>query len=148
MGYNKHDKIRQIIDQWLSDNITDSKYSQVSFIVMEEEDKIVILSQYPGVLIGKAGECVNKLKDLFTENNINYDIDFVELSTYKSREINVDRLSSLHYRLHDSVERSIKEIDDYNVKDNHPGCSEKYQLGVAEGLDIASGIISANTGVK
>ena len=88
MGKNKHEKIRNIINRWLWDNVsTTSGYLfAVGFEV--KLTTIYIYTDKPGFLIGLAGSVVNDLKSKLSEAGIHKKIQFVELGTNTSvREI-------------------------------------------------------------
>ena len=45
-------------------------------------DELLIFTFFPGVLIGRGGETVDFYKNIFKENNYNFEIKFIELSKY------------------------------------------------------------------
>lgn len=78
-------RIRRIINEWL--RRFPKKYACVSFETTE--DKIIIYTQYPGILIGFHGKDVNILKSKLESDGIEKSIEFIELSRlpYRAKEI-------------------------------------------------------------
>ena len=84
------DLIHKIITDWVLSEFYGTEYSKVSYEVWEKN--IYIYTPYPGVLIGKEGKTVEKLKSALKENGINKGIKFLYLSDDINR---VTRLTNI-----------------------------------------------------
>lgn len=84
-----HDKIRHIIQEW---KITEdfSRDIQISFEVYGIRN-IYLYTNYPGIIIGKYGRCIDELKKMLKTKGINKKIHVIEAGGPYVREINIKR---------------------------------------------------------
>lgn len=77
--------IKNVINKWLLG--FNKKYSIISYEVTD--DKIIIYTQYPGVLIGCHSNDVNDLSSKLKQEGIEKEIEFVELGhmSYQAKRI-------------------------------------------------------------
>ena len=89
-------KIRNIIQKWRTeyfDNVEEdfSRHIQISFEVYGIRN-IYLYTNYPGIIIGKYGRCIDALRKMLKDKGINKKIHVIEVGFGRYvREINVKR---------------------------------------------------------
>lgn len=86
-----HDKIRHIIQEWkFTENLSSRSLDiQISFEVYGRN--IYLYTNYPGIIIGKCGRCIDELKKMLKTKGINKKIHVIETGGSYVREINIKR---------------------------------------------------------
>ena len=78
--------IENIIKSWIKENNYDKYFKDPIYYHIKKhwfkKDELIIMTPYPGIMIGKHGETINKYQKLFKLYGYNYDIKMVELSKY------------------------------------------------------------------
>ena len=90
----RHDNIKQIIDRWMVKNFVTSDFFNDRLIVNFEVyglRSLYLYTNFPGVVIGKGGRCLDELKEMLKAAKINKDIHVVELGRVRSHEISINR---------------------------------------------------------
>ena len=84
-----HNKIRHIIQEWkIAEDF--SRDIQISFEVYGIRN-IYLYTNYPGIIIGKYGRCIDELEKMLKTKGINKKIHVIEVGGRYVREINVKR---------------------------------------------------------
>lgn len=78
--------IEDIIKAWVKDSGYDVYFKDPIYYYIKKhwfkKDELIIMTSYPGVMIGKYGETIYKYRDIFKSCGYNYDIKIIELSKY------------------------------------------------------------------
>lgn len=95
MEKKRHENIRKIIDDWLTDVVFERPSSYPITTICDFEvcgRNVYVYTNRPGILIGRRGEYVNKLQDTLTKNGVNKKVHILDLGLGGYvREVSVKR---------------------------------------------------------